>query len=101
MATAKLTDEEAMRIIQLAIEGNLDVRQEADYHNTNFETIRRIARRETYRHLWTQAGDRRDVKTESRGLDEAKADEAALASARLLQEMLGMPEVEEKIGFIE
>lgn len=98
MASSKLTDEEAMRIIQLAIEGNLDVRREADFYNTGFETIRRIARRETYRHLWTAAGNGRNVKVEARPIDLKAEDEKALASARLLQEMLGVPDVEEKVG---
>ena len=98
MASSKLTDEEAMKIIQLAIEGNLDVRKEADFYNTGFETIRRIARRETYRHLWTQAGSSRNVRVEVRPVDLESEDEKARASARMLQEMLNMPEVEERVG---
>ena len=55
MAKAHLNDEEALRIIQLGLEGNLDTRLEADYFGVSPETIRRIVRRDTYRHLRTQS----------------------------------------------
>ena len=102
MATSKLTDDEAMKIIELALEGNLDVRKEADYYGTGFETIRRIARRETYRHLWSAAGSKRDVRVSVRARDIGETDEEARASAlkvkQMLKELGVQGDDDEKIG---
>lgn len=95
MAKAHLNDEEALRIIQLGLEGNLDTRLEADYFGVSPETIRRIVRRDTYRHLHTQAGNNRNaVRPQIRSEDQA--DEVNESLKRLMAQL-----PEEKIGFIE
>jgi len=84
MAKAHLNDEEALRIIQLGLEGNLDTRLEADYFGVSPETIRRIVRRDTYRHLRTQAGDERKEKTSTERSNE-RADEIAESIRKLME----------------
>ena len=51
MPAAMLNDEQAARIQRLWDERNLDVRAEANFFDVSPETIRRIGRRDTYRHL--------------------------------------------------
>ena len=84
MAKAHLNDEEALRIIQLGLEGNLDTRLEADYFGVSPETIRRIVRRDTYRHLRTQAGDERKGKMPAMRSEEW-SDEIAESIKKLME----------------
>ena len=92
MAKAQLNDEEALRIIQLGLEGNLDTRLEADYFGVSPETIRRIVRRDTYRHLHTQAGNNRGG-VRPVGRSEDRTDEVNESIRKLMAQL-----PEEKIG---
>ena len=91
--TARLNDEQALRIQRLWDERNLDVRAEANFFDVSPETIRRIGRRDTYRHLGRSriAGDDHRISGGSRqDIPASEVDE----SLRKLMEQL--PEV--KIG---
>ena len=79
MAQAQLNDDEALRIIQLHLEGNLEVRLEADFFGVSPETIRRIARRDTYRHLTVAAKPQKVTKAQQVSQAEAEAIDASLA----------------------
>ena len=82
MAQPQLNDTEALRIIQLHLEGNLEVRQEADFFGVSPETIRRIARRDTYRHLTIAQKPARPTKASKVTADEAAAIDASLQLLR-------------------
>jgi transposase len=86
MAQPQLNDEEALRIIQLHLEGNLEVRLEADFFGVSPETIRRIARRDTYRHLTVAQKPGRTTKKTQVTEAEVAAIDASLA---ILMDKLG------------
>lgn len=86
---SKFSDADILAI--RGLEGKVRARTAADLYDVGVETIRKIWRRETFRHVGKEADSkildqgRRDL---SSPLDQEPPDEAALASARRLSALL-------------